>query len=53
MRLCTEIINFVGLDFLQDTDEVGSISQITVVKLQLWVRAVRIFVDMIDAFGIE
>ncbi len=48
-----EVINLVGLDFLNDADEVGGIRQVPVMQAETAVIDVRIFVDMIDAVGVE
>ena len=53
MRLRTQVIDLIGLHLLQDACEVGRVSQVTVVQLELRVRRMRILIDMVNALRIE
>ncbi len=53
MALCAEIINFIRLRFLNDTDEVTGVAQVAIVQLEVGVLNVRVLVDMVDTLGVE
>ena len=51
--LGAEVVDLVRLYFLQDAGQVGGVGEIAVVELEARVFNVRIFVDVIDALGVE
>jgi hypothetical protein len=53
MRLGTQIVDLVGLDLLDDMDQRRRIRQIAVVQYEVRIGMMRIFVDVIDAVGVE
>ena len=53
MRLRAEVVDFVGLDLLDDPDQVGRVGQIAVVQNELAVVDMRILIQMVDAVGVE
>ncbi|MNL39841.1 hypothetical protein D3C87_1621500 [compost metagenome] len=53
MRLGAQIINLVGLDIAQDARQVRGVREIPIVQLEAAIRGVRVFVDMVDALGVE
>jgi hypothetical protein len=53
MGLSREIIDLVGLCLLDDSDQIGGVGQIPVVKDESWLGNVRIFVEMLDPPGVE
>ena len=53
VALCSEIVNFIGLNFLHETDEVRRIRKIAVVQAEPCRVFVRIGVEFVHAFGIE
>ena len=53
MRLGAEVIDFVGLNFVDDSGEVRAIGQVTVVESEFRVDLARWLVDVVDSFGIE
>lgn len=53
MALRGQIVDFVGLDLLDNADQVGRIGQVTVVQNQPQVRLVRVLIEMIDTIGVE
>lgn len=53
VRLGAEVVDLVRLHFLQDAGEVGGVGEIAVVELEAGVVDVRVFVDVIDALGVE
>ena len=52
MRLSTQIIDLIGLNFLQDAGQVGRIGQVAVMQSETGVLYVRILIDVIDPLGI-
>lgn len=48
-----EIVNLVGLGFLNDADQVGRIRHVTVMKVEAGIFDVRVLIDVLDAAGIE
>jgi hypothetical protein len=48
-----EVVNFVGLHFLDDPCKIHGVGEVTVVQNKLGVRYVWIFIEVIDAVGIE
>lgn len=52
MTHCCEVIDLVGLSFLDDPDQVGTIGHIAVVQLEANVGRVRVLVKVIDAIGV-
>ncbi len=53
MRLRSEVVDFVGLDLLDDADEAGAVGQITVVQDEAAAGLVRVLVEVVDAVGVE
>lgn len=53
MGLCAQVIDLVGLHFRNDTRQVGTVGQITVVQFETGIVCVRILIDVIDALGVE
>ena len=53
VALSPEVVDLVGLNLLDNADEVGRISQVAVVQEEADVFLVRILVEMIDALGVE
>ena len=53
MALRREVINFVGLHFLHQADEVGGVGEIAVMQDKAPVFLMRALVEVIDAGGIE
>jgi hypothetical protein len=53
MAHCPEIVNFVGLHFLNDSDEIGRIGKVSVMQTKMRIVDVRIFVEMIYTIGVE
>jgi len=53
VTLRRQVVDFVGLDFLDDPNQVGRIRQISIVQLEADVFFVRILVKMINAIGVE
>ena len=53
MGLSGEVIDFMGLDFFDESGEAGSIGQIGIVQKKVSVLDLRVLVDMIDALGIK
>ena len=49
----TEIINFVGLDLVEQTTKSGCVCQVSVMKMERNVSLVRIRVDVVQTIGIE
>jgi hypothetical protein len=48
-----KVIDFVGLHFLNDSDQVRGICQISVVQLKAQIHFMRILIEMIYAIRIE
>jgi len=53
MALRREVIDFVGLDALDDAREARRIRQVAVMQLQALVRVVHIAVKVVDPVGVE
>ena len=53
MALRGEIVDFVGLHFLDDADQIRRIRQIAVMQKKIAVCLMRIMVQMIDAIGVD
>ncbi len=53
MALGSKIIDLIRLHLLNDTDKVGAIGQISVVKNKPWILLMGILIKMIDSGGIE
>src|SRR5208337_1603985 len=53
MTLSPQIIDFVGLHRLYDTDQTVCVGQISVVQAKANIGIMRILVEMVDARGIE
>ena len=48
-----EVINLVGLYFLNDADDVGRVGEVAVMEFKPYVFVVRIFIQVVDALRIE
>jgi hypothetical protein len=53
MALRGEVVDLVGLDLLNDPDQVGCIGQVAIVQMEPAPRFMRVLIQMIDAVGIE
>ena len=53
MALSGEVIDFIRLYFLDDTDEVGGVGEVPVMHDETPVLHMRVFVKMIHALSIE
>jgi hypothetical protein len=53
VRLCRQVVDFVGLHLLNDPNEARGVGQVSMVQTQPDVFLVRILVQMIDAIGVE
>jgi hypothetical protein len=53
MRHGPKIIDFIRLDLLDDADDIGGISQITVVKCKTHIALVLILVKVINSLSVE
>ncbi|ESH30822.1 hypothetical protein SEEGA711_21678 [Salmonella enterica subsp. enterica serovar Gaminara str. ATCC BAA-711] len=53
MAHCTEIINLIRFNFRQDTRQVRSISQISIMKMKFWIINMGILIDMINTLCIK
>ena len=53
MRLCSEIVNLIGLNFGNDPCDVGRVSQIAIMQSETCIINMWIFIDMVDALGVE
>ncbi len=53
MALGGEIVDLVGLNLLDDADQVGRVGQVAVMHEEADVRLVRVLVEMIDPVGID
>ena len=53
MALGAEVVDFVGLRFLHDTNEVAGVAQVSVVQLEIDVLDVRVLVDVVNALCVE
>jgi hypothetical protein len=51
--LCGQIVDLVGLRFLNDTDEIGCVGHIAVMQVKGDAPLVWIMNEMVDAVGIE
>ena len=48
-----EVVDFVGLNFLNDADEAGAIGQVAMVKEKANAFVVTVLVEMVDTVGVE
>ena len=53
MTLRGQVVHFVGLHFLHDAHQITGIAQIAVMQNKVPPIGVRVFIQMIDAVGIE
>ena len=53
MALRGEVIDFVGLNLLDDANQVRSIGHVAEMQEELDVFLMRIVIEMIDALGVE
>jgi hypothetical protein len=53
MRSRREVVDFIGLRFLHDADDVSRVGQIAVMQMEGNTLLVRIMNQVVDALGIE
>lgn len=53
MALGAEVIDFIGLRFLHDADQVAGVAEVAIVQLEVGVLDVRVLVDVVNALGVE
>ena len=53
MALRGEIVDLVGLDLLDEANEVGRVGQVAIMHEEAGIRLMRIDVEMVDALGVE
>src|ERR1700689_4976940 len=53
MTLRREVVNLIRLNLLDDANQIGGVSKVAVMQLQLDVGFVRILIEMIDPISIE
>jgi len=53
VALGCQVVDLVGLDLLEDADQVGGIREIAVVQDQVAVCLVRVLVQVVDAVRVE
>ncbi|MNS56283.1 hypothetical protein D3C72_891390 [compost metagenome] len=53
MTLGGKVVYLIGLNLLNDPDEVCGIRQVSVVEMQSTIMIVGILVEVVDAIGIE
>ena len=53
MALRSKVVDFVRLYLLNNANQAGTVGEIAVVKYEMAIVEMRIFVDMIDAVGVE
>ena len=53
MALGGEVVYFVRLDLLNDSDQVRGIGQVAVVHEEVYVSFVGVFVQVVYALGVE
>ena len=53
MALRAEIVDFGRLRFLNQADQVGGVGEVAVMQEEVRLSEMRVFIEMIDALGIE
>ena len=53
MALSGQIVDFVGLNLLNDANQIGAVRQIAIVKREARMTDVRVLVQMIDPVRVE
>ena len=53
MALGAQVVNFIRLRFLHDSNEVAGVAQVAIVQLEVGVLNVRVLVDVVDTLGVE
>ena len=53
MALGTEVVDFVGLRFLNDAHQVAAVAQIAIVEFEARIVDMRILINMVHPLGIE
>jgi len=53
MALCGEVVDLGGADLLHQPDQIGRIRHVAVVQQERHIAVVRVFIEMIDARGVE
>jgi hypothetical protein len=53
MTLGAKVVYFIGLYFLDDTDKVGAVGEISVMEDKIFVFHMRILVQMVNTVGIK
>ncbi len=53
MALCSQVVDLVRLDLLDDPDQVGGIGQVTIMQIHAHTVLMPVLVKVIDTIGIE
>lgn len=53
MALGTEVVDLIGLGFLNDAREVAGVAEVAIVQLEAGVLKMRVLEDMINTGGVE
>jgi hypothetical protein len=53
VRLCSQVIDLVGLDLGQQRYQACTVAQVAIVKEELRLRIVRIHVQVVNTGGVE
>ena len=53
MALSTKVVDLVGLDLLNDADQVGAVRQVPVVQDQTRISLMRILIEVVDPARVE
>jgi len=53
MALGAQVVDFVGLHFLNDASQVAGVAEVAVVQLEARIVDVRVLVDVVHALGVE
>ena len=53
MALGAQVVDLIGLGFLDDTNEVAAVAQVAVVQTEVGVVHMRVLVDVVYPLGVE
>jgi len=53
VTLSTLSIDLCGLHLLDDADQVGTIREIAIVQVQMWIAFMRVLIEVVEAVGVE
>ena len=53
MALSSKVVDLVGLNLLDDSDQISAVGEIAVMQDQAWIHLMRILIQMIDPGGVE